>query len=91
MPKKAAEDKPDQASFEQTLKRLEEIVHSLEDGNLGLNESLKQYEEGVGLLRVSYELLQNAERKIELLSGMDSEGNPVTTPFDDTATVKKKN
>ncbi len=44
------------------------------------------YEEGVKLLRQSYDLLQRAERKIELLSGVDAEGNPVTQPFDDSAT-----
>ena len=47
---------------------------------------LGAYEEGVKLLRQSYELLQRAERRIELLSGVDAEGNPVTQPFDDTAT-----
>jgi exodeoxyribonuclease VII small subunit len=73
-------------TFEAALKRLEEIVHTLEDGNLGLNEAMERYEEGVGLLRQSYDLLQRAERRIELLSGVDAEGNPVTQPFDDTAT-----
>jgi exodeoxyribonuclease VII small subunit len=73
-------------SFEDALKRLEEIVHRLEEGDVGLTEALERYEEGVKLLRQSYELLQRAERKIELLSGVDSEGNPITQPFDDTAT-----
>ncbi len=82
---------PDPASdplrFEDAIKRLEEIVHSLEEGDIGLNESLERYEEGVKLLRQSYELLQRAERRIELLSGVDAEGNPITQPFDDTATI----
>jgi len=77
----------DQLGFEDALKRLEEIVHSLEEGDIGLNESLQRYEEGVKLLRQSYELLQRAERRIELLSGVDAEGNPITQPFDDTATI----
>ena len=72
--------------FESTLKRLEEIVHLLEEGDVGLGESLERYEEGVKLLRQSYDLLQRAERRIEMLSGLDAEGNPVTQPFDDTAT-----
>jgi exodeoxyribonuclease VII small subunit len=76
----------EQVSFESALKRLEEIVHSLEEGDIGLGESLERYEEGVKLLRQSYELLQRAERRIELLSGIDAEGNPITQPFDDTAT-----
>jgi exodeoxyribonuclease VII small subunit len=84
---KTKEETPEQPSFEQSLKRLEEIVHHLEEGDLGLNEALERYEEGVKLLRQSYDLLQKAERRIELLSGVDAEGNPITQPFDDTATV----
>jgi exodeoxyribonuclease VII small subunit len=72
--------------FESALKRLEEIVHLLEEGDIGLGESLERYEEGVKLLRQSYDLLQRAERRIELLSGVDAEGNPITQPFDDAAT-----
>ena len=77
-------------SFEDALKRLEEIMHLLEEGDLGLNESLERYEEGVKLLRQSFELLERAERRIELLSGVDAEGNPVTQPFDDTATFDQE-
>jgi exodeoxyribonuclease VII small subunit len=77
-------------SFEHSLRRLEEIVHLLEEGDLGLDEAMQHYEEGVKLLRQSYELLERAERKIELLSGVDAEGNPVTEPFDDTATFGKE-
>jgi exodeoxyribonuclease VII small subunit len=85
----SASDQPtDQLSFEDALKRLEEIVHALEEGELGLSDALERYAEGVKLLRQSYELLQRAERKIELLSGIDAEGNPITQPFDDTATFK---
>ncbi len=75
--------------FEATLKRLEEIVHSLEEGDVGLSAALERYEEGVKLLRQSYELLQRAERRIELLSGVDAEGNPITQPFDHTATFEQ--
>jgi exodeoxyribonuclease VII small subunit len=84
---KTKEENSEQPSFEQSLKRLEEIVHLLEEGDLGLNDALQRYEEGVKLLRQSYDLLQKAERRIELLSGVDAEGNPITQPFDDTATV----
>ena len=77
----------EQLDFEQALKRLEEIVHVLEEGDIGLSESLQRYEEGIKLLRQSYDLLQRAERRIELLSGVDAEGNPITQPFDDTATI----
>jgi exodeoxyribonuclease VII small subunit len=73
--------------FEKALQRLEEIVHDLEEGKIGLNDSLAHYEEGVKLLRQSYELLQRAERRIELLSGVDAEGNPITRPLEDVSSL----
>jgi exodeoxyribonuclease VII small subunit len=72
-------------SFEQTLGRLEEIVHLLEEGKIGLDEALGRYEEGVALLRKANELLERAQRRISLLSGLDSEGNPILRPMEDTA------
>ena len=91
MAKKSSKEETGNApSFEQSLERLEEIVHLLEEGDLGLGEAIERYEEGVKLLRQAYELLERAERKIELLSGVDAEGNPVTQPFDDTATYNKE-
>ncbi len=70
-------------TFEQSLARLEAIVHDLEDGEIGLEESLARYEEGVGLLRQAFDQLRRAERKIELLSGVDEDGNPTTKPFEE--------
>ena len=74
-----------QPSFEQALDKLEGIVHRLEQGEIGLNEALARYGQGVKLLRRCYELLEKAERRIELLSGVDAEGNPITTPLDDSS------
>jgi exodeoxyribonuclease VII small subunit len=76
----------DPVSFEQALTTLEQIVHDLEEGRLGLAESLARYEEGVKLLRQCHGLLEQAERRIELVTGADAAGNPVTVPFDDQAT-----
>ena len=89
--KQSEEPTADQPTFEEALNRLEEIVRLLEEGEIGLSEALARYEEGVKLLRQSYDLLQRAERRIELLSGMDAGGNPVTKPFDDTATAAREN
>jgi exodeoxyribonuclease VII small subunit len=71
--------------FERTLGRLEEIVHLLEEGQIGLDQALSRYEEGVGLLHKAYELLDKAQRQILLLSGIDAEGNPILRPIEDTA------
>lgn len=88
MAKKPAESSADApATFEQALTRLETIVHDLEDGRIGLEESLARYEQGVGLLRQCYELLARAERRIELLGGVDADGNAVTSPFEDEQTT----
>ncbi len=80
------EQPPPTPDFEQSLARLEEIVHLLEDGQLGLSEALVRYEEGVKLLRRAYELLEGAQRKIEVLSGVDAKGNPITRPLEDVPT-----
>jgi exodeoxyribonuclease VII small subunit len=81
------EDSSDQPaaelSFEQALQRLQVIVLELEQGELGLDQALERYEEGVKLLRRCHDVLQKAERKIELLSGVDAEGRPVCTPLED--------
>jgi exodeoxyribonuclease VII small subunit len=70
-------------NFEQALARLEAIVHELEEGSLGLADALARYEQGVGLLKQCYTMLEQAERKIELVSGLDSTGAPLVSPLDD--------
>ena len=67
------------------MAELEEIVHALEDGEIGLSESLARYEKGVALLRQCYNMLDGAQRRIEMLTAVDSEGRPVVTPVDDAA------
>jgi exodeoxyribonuclease VII small subunit len=69
--------------FEDTLKELESIVGKLESGKLGLEESLAQYEQGVRHLKQCYQLLQHAERRIELVNGLDASGNPLTVTLND--------
>ena len=66
--------------FEEALGRLERIVDQLEAGNLGLEESLKVFEEGVGLARHCARYLDEAEKRIELLT-RDESGVLRTTPF----------
>ena len=54
--------------FEDALQRLELIVDQLEAGNLALEESLKVFEEGVGLARRCAKYLDEAEKRIEILT-----------------------
>jgi exodeoxyribonuclease VII small subunit len=72
-------------SFEEALSALEQIVHDLEEGQLGLDEALGRYEAGVKLLRRCYGMLEGAQRRIELLTGMDADGNPIVKTFDGQA------
>jgi exodeoxyribonuclease VII small subunit len=65
--------------FEAAMARLEEIVHALEAGNLSLDESLRVFEEGTGLLRFCTRRLEAAERRIEIL--LQDEGGTRTEPF----------
>ena len=83
--KTAQEGAADEPGFEESLARLEEIASELEGGRIGLEAALARYEEGVRLLRRCSGLLSGAQRRIELLSGFDADGNPVTTPLDDEA------
>ncbi|MEX0643270.1 MAG: exodeoxyribonuclease VII small subunit [Pirellulales bacterium] len=77
--------KPDEVAtrFEDSLAELELIVAELESGKLGLSEALARYEQGARHLKACQHLLQRAERRIELLSGVDADGNPITQPLDD--------
>jgi exodeoxyribonuclease VII small subunit len=66
--------------FEDCLTRLEQIVGQLEAGNLSLEESLKVFEEGIGLARHCGKYLAEAERRIELLA-KDDTGALTQKPF----------
>jgi exodeoxyribonuclease VII small subunit len=55
------------ATFEESLKKLETIVDRLERGDLPLEESLKLFEEGVGLSASCKQELDAAEGKVQLL------------------------
>jgi exodeoxyribonuclease VII small subunit len=67
---------PQPPSFEEAIRKLEEIVQRLERGELTLEESLTCYEEGIHLSRLCHTKLEEAERKIETLV-KDARGEPV--------------
>jgi len=76
-------DEPiEQLTFEQSLVRLESVVRELESTEIGLDKSLERYEEGVRLLKRCRAILDAAERKVRLLTGLDAEGNPITEAFE---------
>jgi exodeoxyribonuclease VII small subunit len=69
--------KPD---FEEALASLEALVEAMEAGNLGLEDSLKAFEQGVRLARDCQSALEQAEQKVQLLI---KEGQlPEAVPFE---------
>ena len=55
-------------SFEQAIKKLTDIVSKIEDGQVSLEQSLTQYEQGMELIKHCRAILQKAEKKIEEIS-----------------------
>lgn len=62
---------PEEVSFEQGLKRLEEIVQSMEEGDLSLEASMAAFEEGMKLVKDCQGKLNEVEKKIEVLGQSD--------------------
>ena len=71
-------DAPD---FEIALKRLEDIVKRLEEGDQSLDNALELFEEGIKLSRFCNAKLEDAERRVEVLVKTNS-GTHRTVPFE---------
>ncbi len=54
-------------NFETSLKELEEIVEQLETSDLALDETLAKYENGIKIYKQCYQILEKAEKKINIL------------------------
>lgn len=67
--------------FEKALARLEEIVASLEKGDLPLEDALKLFEEGMSISRFCSRKLEEAERRVEILLKNEG-GELVEQPFE---------
>ena len=65
--------KSDKLTFEEALSELEKIAERLEEGELGLDDSIAAFEKGVNLVKFCQEKLEEAERKIEILQKGDNE------------------
>jgi exodeoxyribonuclease VII small subunit len=64
-------------SFEDALSDLEDVANKLEGGELGLDDSIREFEKGIKLARYCQQKLEEAERKIEILQkGADGEIKP---------------
>lgn len=67
--------------FEGALEKLEQIVRKLEGSDLTLEESLKAFEEGIGLAKTCEKLLQEAKGRVEKLVKKES-GRVEVKPFE---------
>ena len=75
--------KKKQASFdfEKALEELEEIVSSMEDGKLSLEDSLQAFEKGIKLTRECQAALKKAEQKVQVL--INENGDTEELEFED--------
>ena len=63
--------KENNMSFEETMQKLQEIVLELEKGTLNLDDSVKKFEEGIELSKQCNQILESAEKKINILVKKD--------------------
>ena len=61
-------------SFEEMMQSLEQIANELESGNLSLDDSVKKFEQGMEISKECSKVLENAEKKITILT-KDSNNN----------------
>ena len=67
-------------TFEQAMKRLEEIVSRLEAGDVPLDQSMTLFEEGTKLSAYLSKLLDTAEQKVTMITAQN--GTEIEVPFD---------
>ena len=70
-------DTKNEIDFEKALAELEQLVETMEKGDLTLEESLKQFERGVSLTRACQKALAEAEQKVRILT-RDNESAELT-------------
>ncbi|MBN1842139.1 MAG: exodeoxyribonuclease VII small subunit [Deltaproteobacteria bacterium] len=68
-------------TFENAMKRLENIVQDLESGDLSLDEALKKFQEGMKLSKFCSDKLDESEKKVSILL-RDEEGGIQEEPFE---------
>jgi len=61
-------EKSQTPNFETAMAELEELVAQIETGNLSLEDSLKQFEQGIKLSRVCQQALTDAEQRVKILT-----------------------
>lgn len=70
---RVCEEIRNEIKFEDAMKRLEEIVRNLEEGNLTLDEAIRLYEEGVKLSKLCNDILRSVEKRVVLIEKLNDE------------------
>ncbi len=76
-----ADAKDNLKDFEKSLQQLEQIVSKMENGDLGLQDSLSSFEQGIKLAKQCQDTLSEAELRVEQL--IEQNGLQQTVPFED--------
>lgn len=79
----------EEMKFEEAISRLEKIVQQLEEGEKSLEGSLKLFEEGIKLSKFCSGKLEEAKKKIEILTKSEK-GELATKPFNLEEEIEKK-
>ena len=77
-----ADAKDNLKDFEKSLQQLEQIVNKMENGELGLQDSLASFEQGIKLAKQCQDTLSEAELRVEQL--IEKNGLQQTVPFEDS-------
>ena len=78
-----SDEKAPEFDFETALSELEELVSSMEEGDLSLEDSLKAFEKGIKLTRECQTALKNAEQKVQILLNESGETGAFDVESDD--------
>jgi len=82
--------------FEQAVAELEQIVRRLEQGGNSLQDDLGDYGRAIQLIKLCHSRLAQAESSVQLLSGIDADGNPIletyqqASPNSEVASLEEK-
>lgn len=82
MTKKETTPNAKNLKFDEALKKLEKIVDRLEEGDVPLEESLSLYEEGISLFHLCSTKLEEAKKKVEILTKKGASGKLERQPFE---------
>lgn len=72
---------PKKLTFEENMQRLEQIVHSMERGDVSLEESLKLFQEGNTLVQTCSKFLEDAELQVKKIT-VNGDGSPTEEDFE---------